>query len=340
MHLCILLRRHNTAGIWHNRETPMEEIQPCIERFVQYILTERGHSPNTARGYKTDLEQFLPVALGRGARTVEDLTATQALAWISRMVQAGLSESSISRKLGALHSFARFLVLEELRKDDFMASVPGRKRPRRLPRALSVNRMRKMLHQSDPADVRSLRNKTVCELLYATGLRVSELCALTVDDLDLQNRTLRCFGKGGKERMLPVGQVACDCAALYLQQRKERKNAPVPAGSKNSRPGRKKQLTLKEAQSPFLFPNRSGGRISRAQIRNIVVSSAARANLPERVSPHMLRHSFATHLLEGGADLRAIQEMLGHSQITTTEVYTQVSKSRLKDVYKKAHPRA
>jgi integrase/recombinase XerD len=182
-------------------------------------------------------------------------------------------------------------------------------------------------------------------MLYATGLRVSELTGLTIDDLDLQAMTVRCFGKGRKERIVPVGKVACDYVALYLEQRKliVAKGVDTSAAP-TKRPSRKAAQemapTLEEARSPFLFPALDGGRIVRNEIRRIVKSYAEQAELDENVTPHVLRHSFASHLLAHGADLRTIQELLGHSAITTTEVYTHVTNDRLKDIYRKAHPRA
>jgi integrase/recombinase XerD len=327
----------------------MPDIQTHLERFLTYILAERGLALNTARGYRVDIEQFVLVAMQRGARQVEDFLESHVLAWIAQLVAQGASESSIARKMGALHSFAKYLVIDGVRKDDFMAGIPGRKRPRRLPRTLSMAKVKRLLSQPDPADPRSLRDKAVCEMLYATGLRVSELCALTIDDLDLEGHVVRCYGKGRKERLVPVGKVACDYVALYLEQRKQIVRAAAagegaavggPAGRLRRPRGRNQGPTMEEARSPYLFPNRRGGMSSRGQIRKIVVDNAARANLEERVSPHVLRHSFATHLLARGADLRTIQELLGHTQITTTEIYTQVSNERLKEVYRKAHPRA
>ncbi len=316
-----------------------------IETFLAYLETERGYSPNTIVAYKCDLEQFTMVAFQRGARQAEDVIESHALAWIAQMEANGAAITTIARKLGTLHTFAKYLVVEGVRKDDFMAGIEGRKRPKRLPRTLSISKVKQMLNQPDPADPRSLRDKALCELLYATGLRVSEVAALTLDDLDMEGRSVRCYGKGRKERLVPVGKVACDYIALYLEQRRSliKSGASLPAASqprRGRRRGKKKELTLEEARSPFLFPSPKGRAMTRAEIREVVVSVAERANLEERVTPHVLRHSFASHLLAQGADLRTIQEMLGHAQITTTEVYTHVTNERLKDVYKKAHPRA
>jgi integrase/recombinase XerD len=329
----------------------MGNLPQHIEAFFLYLTAERGLSPNTAASYRYDLEQFLMIALQRGARDAEDLLESHVLAWIAQLEVSGLSVSTVGRKLGALHSFAKYLVIDEVRKDDFMAGIEGRKRPRPLPRTLSVAKVKRLLSQPDPADPRSLRDKALCELLYATGLRVSELAALRIDDLDREGGSLRCYGKGGKERIVPVGRVACDYAGLYLEQRRLFVGAalagaitlPTPGASGRGR-GRRKAAstlpTLEEARSPFLFPNRHGGAISRDDIRAIVKRYAEMAEIEERVSPHVLRHSFATHLLAHGADLRTIQELLGHAQISTTEIYTHVSNERLKDIYRKAHPRA
>lgn len=316
-----------------------------MEQFLNYLVQERGLSPNTALSYKCDLDQFHMIALQRGARNAEDLIEAHVLAWIGELEARGAAEATIARKLTALHSFAKFLLVDEVRKDDFMSSIEGRKRARRLPRTLSVNKVKRLLSQPDPADPRSLRDKALCELLYASGLRVSELASLTIDDLDLDAHNVRCFGKGRKERMVPVGKVACDYLALYLEQRRLMRSGnyiPAPKPTEPKKRGRKRAdtMTAEEARSPFLFAGPDGGKMSRAEICRIVKQYAEAAQLEEHVTPHVLRHSFASHLLAHGADLRTIQEMLGHAQITSTEIYTHVTNQHLKDVYKKAHPRA
>ncbi len=297
--------------------------------------------------YKTDMEQFLLTALQRGVRQSEDLLEGHVLAYVAQLQDRGICENSIARKMGTVHSFSKFLVIEGVRKDDFMAGMEGRKRTRRLPHTLSIAKVKRLLHQPDPSNPRSLRDKAVCEMLYATGLRVSEFTGLTIDDLDLDGMTVRCFGKGRKERIVPVGKVACDYVTLYLDQRKRLAAgaAPEPATTllpkrRGRRADRDLPPSVEEARSPFLFPGKDGGRIPREAIRHIVKLFAEQADLEENVTPHVLRHSFASHLLAQGADLRTIQELLGHSAITTTEIYTHVTNDRLKDVYRKAHPRA
>jgi integrase/recombinase XerD len=323
----------------------MSELQTHIDRFLVYVDAERGMSPNTVMAYKTDMEQFALTALQRGVREAEDLLESHVLAYIAQLQERGISENSIARKVGTVHTFAKYLVIEGVRKDDFMAGMEGRKRTRRLPHTLSVAKVKRLLNQPDPANPRSLRDKAVCEMLYATGLRVSELTGLTIDDLDLEAMTVRCFGKGRKERIVPVGKVACDYVALYLEQRKlivarSADQPPAPAKRPSRKAAREMAPSVEEARSPFLFPALEGGRILRDEIRRIVRAYAEQAELDENVTPHVLRHSFASHLLARGADLRTIQELLGHSAITTTEIYTHVTNDRLKDIYRKSHPRA
>lgn len=327
----------------------MTDFQTTLAHYVTYLEAERGVSPNTVIANKRDVEDFLLVAMQRGAREPGDLMESHVLAYIAQLDTKGAADATVTRKIGSLHSFAKFLVIDEVRKDDFMAGIRGRKKPRRLPRTLSIVKVKRLLSQPDPGNPRSLRDKALCELLYATGLRVSELCALTIDDLDLVGHTVKCYGKGRRERMVPVGKVACEYVTLYLDQRKllvksteQGLNTPRPAPPrKPGRPARKEEgPTLAEARSSFLFPNRKGAALSRHAARVIVKQNAIKADLEENVTPHVLRHSFATHLLARGADLRTIQELLGHKTITSTEIYTHVTNERLKDVYKKCHPRA
>lgn len=321
----------------------MPPIANHIQQFIHYLLHERGLSPNTARSYYYDLQQFHLLALQRGARNAEDILQNHVLAWIANLEQNDASPATITRKLTALHSFARFLIIDNVRKDDFMAAIPPRKKPRRLPRTLSIPGIHRLLAQPDPAHPRSLRDKALCELLYATGLRVSELISLTRDHVDLENRTLRCLGKGRKERILPIASIACHYLALYLQQRQHiaaqhpRATSPHPQRRYRKHP---QHITPEEAHSPYLFPDPNGKPLQRTHISRILQHYAQAAQIPEKVTPHVLRHSFASHLLARGADLRTIQELLGHASIASTQIYTHVTNHHLKHIYKKTHPRA
>jgi integrase/recombinase XerD len=312
-----------------------------VEQWQKYLTHERGLSPHTIKNYRYDVEKFLLVAMQRGARNAEDIIESHALAFIGLQRDKGASDNTIGRAIVSLHNFATYLVIDEVRKDDFMANIPGWKRPRKIPRTLSEAKVRRLLSQPDPSSPNSLRDKALCELLYATGLRVSEVAALTIDDLDLDGGLVKCYGKGRKERMVPVGKVACDYLALYLQRRKAIADGkqPAPTAPTGGRRRTPQEMTVEEARSPYLFPSRRGKMIERGRISKIVREYARQADIEEPVTPHVLRHSFATHLLAQGADLRTIQEMLGHAQITSTEIYTHVSTDRLKEVYKKAHPR-
>jgi len=322
----------------------MHDLQSQIDSFLAYAATERGLSPNTVSAYRTDLGQFMMVSLQRGARSAEELAESHVLAYIAQMTERGLADNSIARRTGAVHSFAKYLVIDGVRKDDFMAGVDGRKRAKKLPRPLSEPKMVKLLLQPNPANERALRDRAMFELLYATGLRVSELTHLKINEVDLEGGTLKCYGKGRKERMVPVGKVALGYVSQYLAQRR---TIAAGAGSPPRTPAQKRVglkrnagPTLEEARSDLLFPNRKGGVMDRSEVRLLLKSYSEGAGIQENVSPHVLRHSFATHLLSHGADLRVVQELLGHAQVTTTEIYTQVSNDRLKDVYRKSHPRA
>ena len=216
----------------------MSEIQTHVDSFLDYAATERGLSPNTVAAYRIDLNHFMMIALQRGARTAEDLAESHALAYIAHMTERGLADNSIARRTGAVHSFSKYLVIDGVRKDDFMAGVDGRKRAKRLPRPLSESKMVKLLNQPDPANERALRDRAMFELLYATGLRVSELTHLGIKDVDIQGGNLKCYGKGRKERMVPAGKVALGYVSLYLAQRRG-----VVANSISAPPLRAKRAT-------------------------------------------------------------------------------------------------
>ena len=328
----------------------MADLETSLEKFISYITSERGMAEHTIVNYRGDVRKFLEVAMLRGARTPEDLLENHVLSFVAQEQERGLANSSIVRKITAVHTYAKFLIIDEVRNDDFASGIERRKRGLKLPRSISIPKVKQMLNQSDPGNPRNLRDKALCELLYASGIRVSELTALTKDDLDIEGASLRCFGKGSKERYVPVGKVAIDFVTLYLEQRKKivdlEKLKPPRIHSKGSGVRRRPRIdpsappTYEEASSPFLFPNRRGNRMSRVDAASIVKGFALSAQLEERVTPHVLRHSFATHLLAQGADLRTIQELLGHSSISSTEIYTHVTNERLKEVYRNSHPRA
>lgn len=299
-----------------------------IEAFANHLAVERRLSRNTVEAYRYDLEQFAGFA---EERTVEvgSLAESDVIGFMERLKRAGLTDSSIARKVSAIRMFARFLCAESVRPDDFTEAIESRRAARRLPHALSVPKVNRLLAAASRSDsagrsgrskVDTLRNRAMLELLYASGLRVSEMTGLKIANLDSERGFVRVLGKGSKERMVPVGQIARGWIAAYLQERVRKPG-----------PGR---------TSPFLFCGHTGSPPSRQTIWHMIRRQARRAGIKDPVSPHTLRHSFATHLLGGGADLRAIQEMLGHARITTTQIYTHVDREHLKRVYRAAHPRA
>ncbi|MBI5770375.1 MAG: tyrosine recombinase XerD [Verrucomicrobia bacterium] len=290
-----------------------------IESFLSYIQLERGLSRNTVAGYRRDLDQAAAFFGRQGATGWRATTADLAGTWIRSLSLGRYTVASVLRKLAALRMLSRHLVREKIRDDDFTALLVGPKRARRIPGTLNETEVERLLAAPVGGDARALRDRALLELFYSSGLRVSELAALTVQQVDLQHGFVRVFGKGAKERVVPLGGKARDALATYLA-----------AG----RPS----LVKPRTGSQFFLNNR-GAALSRVMLWMLVKKYAQRAGLTKNVKPHGLRHSFATHLLTGGADLRAIQEMLGHASISTTQIYTAVEPQRLVDHHAKYHPR-
>jgi integrase/recombinase XerD len=288
-----------------------------LDAYLAYLDLERGLSRNTRENYQRDLRQCAAFVARRGAPDWRGVTAEQATAWI-RSLSRGAA-SSQARKLTALRMFARFLVRERLRPDEFTALLAGPKLARRLPLTLSSAEVGRLLAAPAGGDPASLRDRAILELFYSSGLRVSELAALTLQQIDLKDGFARVFGKGSKERVVPIGARARDAASAWIA---------------SGRPHFVKARTRSE-----LFLNNRGTSLSRVGLWGIVRRHARRAGITKAVKPHLLRHSFATHLLSGGADLRSIQEMLGHASISTTQIYTAVEGKRLLDQHARFHPR-
>jgi integrase/recombinase XerD len=288
-----------------------------IDAYLAYIDLERGLSPNTRENYQRDLEQCAVFVAARGASDWRAVRAEHASAWV-RSLSRGAA-SSQARKLTALRMFARFMVRERLRPDDFTALLSGPKLARRLPQSLSLAEVGRLLASPSGGDPASLRDRALLELFYSSGLRVSELAALTLQQVDLKAGFARVFGKGSKERVVPMG---------------ERAGEAVEAWITSGRPHFVKARTRSE-----LFLSSRGTSLSRVGLWGIVKKHAKRAGITQSVKPHLLRHSFATHLFSGGADLRSIQEMLGHASISTTQIYTAVEGKRLLDQHTQFHPR-
>jgi integrase/recombinase XerD len=269
--------------------------------------------------YRRDLAKYAEFLAGRKV-TLVDAARSDVVDFLSSLYQRGLNSRSVARYLVTLRNFYRFCLMDELIKNDPAANIESPKIYRSLPHFLSVAEVEHLLAQPNVATPIGLRDKTMIELMYSTGLRVSELCGLSVADIQVNPGSLRCIGKGNKERLVPVGRRAMELVQRYLRESRLK--------------------LLREGTSTFLFLGKTGGKIDRIQFWQVLKEYGKKARLRESLNPHMLRHSFATHLLDRGADLRSVQLMLGHADISTTQIYTHVIEERLKEVYKAHHPRA
>jgi integrase/recombinase XerD len=299
-------------------QAPKNFVDP-IEGYLSYISLERGLSKNTIAGYRRDLDQAAQYLAKHGASDWNAVTGDRAAAWVHSLSSARYTVASLARKLTALRMLARHLVREKMREDDFTALLIGPKLVRKIPNTLSEDELGRLIASPNGGDGRSLRDRALLELFYSSGLRVSELAALMLQQVDLDHGFIRVFGKGSKERIVPVGAKAREALGAYLTL------------------GRPALVKGKTGSQFFLNPR--GQALSRVALWMIVKKHAKRAGITKNVKPHALRHSFATHLLSGGADLRAIQEMLGHASISTTQIYTAVAPQRLVDHHAKFHPR-
>jgi integrase/recombinase XerD len=290
-----------------------------IDAFIAYLNLERGLSAHTQSGYQSDLDQCAAFLKKHDAKNWRTVTTDDVRAWIHSLTGAGYTPGSLARKRTALRMLARFLVAEEMRTDDFTALLAGPKLPRKIPGTLSVEEVARLLAAPTGGDAIALRDRAILELFYSSGLRVTELGEITIQQIDFENGFLRVFGKGAKERVVPVGARALEALQTYLT-----------AG---------RGYFVKQKTGSALFLSERGSAISRKMLWFLVKKYAARAGIQKSVKPHLLRHSFATHLLGGGADLRAIQDMLGHANLATTQIYTAVDEKRLAGEHAKFHPR-
>jgi integrase/recombinase XerD len=287
-----------------------------IKDFLDFIRIERGYSEHTVNSYRRDLEQFRKFTFAKKLPEAERETIKL---YIDHLNNEGLSVSSIERKLACLKSFFHYLSAEGIVKNDPTSDFKLPKKPQRLPKALSISDTLRLISSARGNDPWVLRDAAILELLYASGMRASELVSLNISDINFSVSFVRCMGKGSKERVVPVGKAALLAIKVYLEK---------------ARP----QFPQKDKEA--LFVDKNGERLTRQGLWLIIKKYVKKAGVKGKTSPHTFRHSFATHLLEKGADLRSVQEMLGHSDISTTQIYTSVSRERLKKMYLKAHPRA
>jgi integrase/recombinase XerD len=294
-------------------------LKELIDSFLDYLSVERGLAKNTIIAYREDLNIYLDFMIKRGINALSKVSKNDIIEFMLFEKDGGISPTSISRRLAAIRMFHRFLVRERVLRDDPTTLIDSPRLWKKVPDTLSLNEVELLISQPDVRLKQGARDKAILETLYATGMRVSESTNLKVNNVNLDIGFLRCIGKGNKERVIPLGKKAINSINKYLEF---------------SRP-----YFLKNKTSEFLFVNRSGNKLSRQSIWKLIKQYAKEAKIKKPIKVHTLRHSFATHLLERGADLRSVQEMLGHSNISTTQIYTHIDKERLKTIHKMFHPR-
>ncbi|GAB4269033.1 MAG: site-specific tyrosine recombinase XerD [Deferrisomatales bacterium] len=292
----------------------------ALDRFVDHLLVERGLARNTVDAYARDVAAFEAYLRTQGREAdLTTATARDVLGFLKQQRSRGLSARTAARRISSLRGLYRFLLREGMAQGNPLARLESPRLWRTLPVTLSEEQARALVEVPAEPGPQGLRDRAILELLYATGLRVSEASGLTLDQLDLAVGYVRTVGKGSKERVVPLGRRAQETVTRYLEE---------------GRPA-----LLRGGRSPHVFLNRFGRRLSRQWVWKLVKAACRRAGVPEETSPHTLRHSFATHLLEGGADLRSVQMMLGHADLSTTQIYTHVTGKRLRELVRRHHPR-
>lgn len=304
---------------------PVDRDSAIVERFFRWLAVERGRSPNTVAAYRRDIDRWREHLKG-ARRTILTARSSDVESFVDEQLDEGGASSSAARRLAAVRMLHGFLEAEGHRSDNPAGKVEGVKVPKGVPKPLTEPEVTSMLATMTGDSAEEIRDRALLEFLYATGARISEVCGLDLDDLDMSSRVVRLFGKGSKERIVPFGHAAARHLADWLA------------------PGGRSLLEPSQWRSPddrrAVFLTNTGRRLNRQKAWNVVRISGQRAGITRELSPHVLRHSCATHMLEHGADLRIVQEMLGHASISTTQIYTRVSTERLWAVYRGAHPRA
>ncbi len=295
-------------------------MQKVFDRYINYLEAERNASPYTVRNYRNDLSDFFHFLKQKEIGLLDEVDRHVLRDYLSHLVGRGIVKASIARKLSAIRSFYRYLVREKIVATNPIEKVSSPKLDKRLPSFLTLEEMERLLNAPDLSTPQGQRDRALLELLYASGLRVSELVSLDLGQINLETNEIRVWGKGSKERMVLMGEPAAEALRNYLSQ------------------GRPKLLG--EKKSKALFLNRYGQRLPERRVQRILEQYAKKAGIGKRVHPHMLRHTFATHLLDGGADLRVVQELLGHARLSSTQIYTHVTKGQARKVYLAAHPLA
>ncbi|WP_114746246.1 site-specific tyrosine recombinase XerD [Falsibacillus pallidus] len=293
-----------------------------LRDFIHYMVVEKGLAKNTIVSYERDLKAYINYLMKvEGMDSLNDVARTHIVHFLGHLKQQGKSVRTIARHIASIRSFHQFLLREKAVEADPSVHIDTPQHGRSLPKVLSLEEVESLLEAPDDSTPIGARDKAMLEILYATGIRVSELIGLNLDDVHLTMGFVKCIGKGNKERIIPIGRTAVTVLEKYMS-------------------GSRLRLRSSKYKTDALFLNHHGNRLTRQGFWKILKGLAKKANIEKELTPHTLRHSFATHLLENGADLRAVQEMLGHADISTTQIYTHVTKTRLKDVYSKFHPRA
>ncbi|MRX74324.1 site-specific tyrosine recombinase XerD [Bacillus lacus] len=292
-----------------------------IEDFIHYLLVERGLSQNTLVSYRRDLQSYQQFLAKEGLPGFHEVGRVHIIGFLKTLKEEGKSSKTLARHIASIRSLHQFLLREKIVGQDPSVHIETPQTERKLPKVLSLSEVEKLLDTPKLTSAFGYRDKAMLELLYATGIRVSELISLNISDAHIGMGFIRCFGKGNKERIVPIGRAAADSLLHYLEM------------------GRGRLYNAKQP-TEALFLNHHGKRITRQGFWKNLKKISQEAGITKDLTPHTLRHSFATHLLENGADLRAVQEMLGHADISTTQIYTHITKTRLKEVYKQYHPRA
>ena len=290
-----------------------------LDQFLHYLTVEKGLSRNTIEAYGHDLDRFLGYLKAMGIEDLPRVGKFDVRAFLLVLKKQDLSTRTVARNLAVLRTFFRFLIQEGILKANPVEELESPKMGRTLPEILTLREVERLLEQPKVATALGVRDRAMLEMLYAAGMRVSELVDLPLNQVNLEGGYVLLYGKGSKERVVPIGQEALKWVTLYLKTVRGK-------------------LT-REKESPFLFLNRSGKAMSRQRFWQSIKAYGLKAGIRKRITPHLLRHSFASHLLEGGADLRSVQMMLGHSDISTTQIYTHVTGERLKKTHQRHHPR-
>lgn len=288
---------------------------------MEYLTVELGLSANTRQAYERDLRLFCKTLGFKNSDALVNVSREQITGYMTQLKEKGLAAATIARKLAAIKAFYRFMTAEGYMDANPAEVVEAGTKGIKLPRVLSEDEVVRLLNQPDITTAEGFRDRTMLEVLYATGMRVSELINLTLDRVDLNMKYIIAFGKGSKERIVPLGSVAAEFLQQYLEKVRSK-------------------LTHEDRNTNIVFLAFGGHELTRQRFWQIIRAYGRKANINKALTPHILRHSFATHLLDNGADLRSVQELLGHSDISTTQIYTHLTNKRLRDIYAKAHPRA